>query len=187
MGLVPASLDSAFDEVEAQKNEGPGGLPPEGEYEGVILSAEVGESVKSWIDAELKLKLQVDEGQYSGKVTFADIELAPCTDREGNPSKGKLGFVKGQLAALGYTGKLSEVEYNLNSFIGARVKFRQKVDTHLDDAGNVVPYASGKMPKLNPHTNKPYEDREVYLNELLQPGFGATAAAPQAPSEPTVY
>lgn len=182
MGLVPSNLDDAFEQVEASKAPtGTGGLLPEGEYEGVILSAEVGESMKPWVDAELKIKLQVDEGEHSGEVTFCDIELAPNTDKDGNPSKGKLGFVKGQLANLGWTGKLSEVEFNTNSFLGARVKFRQKVDTHILEDGSFDKYA-----RINPNSGKPYVDREVYLNELLQPGFGAPAASPQT-AEPTVY
>jgi hypothetical protein len=136
--------------------------------------------MRPWVTAELSLKLQVDEGEHSGKSTFCDIELAPNTDKQGNPSKGKLGFVKGQLAGLGYTGKLSEVEANVQSFLGARVAFRQKVDTHILEDGSFDQYA-----RINPNTNEPYIDREVYLNELLQPGF--TAAAPTQPAEPTVY
>ena len=171
MGIVPANLDEAF--ASADASEAPKGdfSPlPEGNYQGVVTSAVVSdESRRPWVDAELQLKIQVDEGDQSGKFAFCDIELAPNTDKEGKPSPGKLGFVKGQLAALGYTGKLSEVEYAVQSFVGARIEFRQKVTL---------------SEKTNPHTGSPYENREVYVNELLQAGL---AAAPVTSSEPVVY
>ena len=184
MGIIPDNLDDAFEQAEAAKTPaGGGGLLPEGEYEGVVLAAEVGASVKPWVTAELKLKLQVDEGERSGTVTFADFELAPNTDRSGNPSPGKLGFLKGQLENLGYTGKLKDLELNAQQFVGARVKFRQKVDDHLTDNGEPDQYA-----RMNPNTGKPYVDREVYINELLQPGFAQSpSAAAESPAEPAVY
>lgn len=183
MGLVPSNLDDLFNEAEvpdAPKGDGPGGLLPDGTYEGVVLTAEVRDGMKPWVTAELSLKLQVDEGDHSGEVTFCDIELAPNTDKSGQPSKGKLGFVKGQLANLGYSGKLSEVEFAANSFLGARVAFRQKVDTHLDENGNPDQWA-----RINPNTGEPYIDREVYINELLTPGMAAVGAS--QPAETPVY
>lgn len=185
MGLVPDSLDSVYEGVEASKapTGGGGGLLPEGEYTGVVLSAEVRPGMKPWVDAELSLKLQVTEpAEHAEKVTFCDIELAPNTDKEGNPSPGKLGFVKGQLEKLGYTGKLSEVEYQVNTFLGATVKFRQKVDDHLDENGNPDQYA-----RINPNTGQPYIDREVYLNELVTPGAMGSVAVGTTTANPAVY
>lgn len=182
MGLVPTDLDAVYDSAEATKApEGTGGLLPAGDYEGVILAAEVRPGMKPWVDAELSLKIQVDEGDQSGKTTFCDIELAPNTGKDGQPNPKKLGFVKAQLANLGWTGRLSEVEHNTNSFLGARVAFRQKVDNHLEEDGTPDQYA-----RINPNSGQPYIDREVYLNELLQPGFTAPAASTQS-AEPTVY
>lgn len=183
MGLVPDTLDDDFENVEASK--GGGGLLPAGDYEGVVLAAEVNDGgTKSWVQAQLSIKLQVTDGPHEGSVTFFDMELAPLEGKDGQPSKGKLGFVKGQLEALGYTGKLSEVEYAVESFLGAKLKFRQKVDNHIDPVtGEVDAYG-----KINPKTNLPFIDREVYLNELLAPGFAQTpSAATESPSEPAVY
>lgn len=181
MGLIPSNLDDLFNDAEAPKApEGGGGLLPAGKYEGVIVGVAVtGESRKPWVTAELQLKITVDEGEFAGKSTFCDIELAPNTDKTGQPSKGKLGFVKGQLSALGYTGKLSDVEFNAQQFMGARVGFTQKVDDGYDEQGNLKPYA-----RINTNTNKPYVNREVYLNELLSPGIAAPAVAS---SEPAIY
>lgn len=184
MGLVPSDLDAAFDSAEAvePKSGGGGGLLPAGDYNGVVLSAEVRPGMKPWVDAELSLKIQVDEGEKEGSVTFCDIELAPNTGKDGLPSKGKLGFVKQQLGNLGHTGRLSEVETSTNAFLGARVAFRQKVDTHILEDGSVDQWA-----RINPNTNEPYIDREVYINELLQAGFGATPAAAPQSAEPSVF
>ena len=183
MGIVPTDLDAAFDDAEvSERKPGSTGLLPDGEYNGVVLAAEVRPGMKPWVDAELSLKIQVDEGSHEGAVTFCDIELAPNTGKDGNPSRGKLGFVKEQLTNLGYTGKLSGVEGNTNAFLGARVSFRQKVDTHLDENGNPDQWA-----RMNPNTGAPYIDREVYINELLQAGFGATPAAAPQSAEPSVY
>lgn len=183
MGLVPDSLDSVYNEVEAAKAPaGGGGLLPEGEYTGVILSAEVRPGMKPWVDAELSLKLQVTEpAEHAEKVTFCDIELAPNTDKSGNPSPGKLKFVKGQLENLEYSGKLSEVEYQTNSFLGATVEFRQKVDDHIEEDGSFDGYA-----RINPNTNKPYVDREVYINKLVAPGAMA-ATTVVASADNAVY
>ena len=182
MGLVPTDLDAVYDSVEASAvpSGGGGGLLPEGEYTGTVLESVVGESMKPWVTAELKLKLQVTEGEHSGKVTFCDVELAPNTDKSGQPNQKKLGFVKGQLANLGYAGKISEVEYVAQNFVGAVIEFRQKVDTHILEGGAFDQYA-----RINPNTNQPYVDREVYVNKLVTPGFAQ--AAPAAPSEPQVY
>lgn len=183
MGLVPDTLDAVFDEAEASKGTGVGGLLPAGEYEGVVVSAEVRPSpVKTWVTAELSLKLQVVDGPHKDEVTFCDIELAPNTTKDGQPSKGKLGFVKGQLEGLGYTGKLSQLEYSVNTFLGAKVAFKQKVDTHIDENGAVDQYG-----RINPNTGTPYVDREVYLNELLAAGPMAQSAPMSAATAPTVY
>lgn len=184
MGLVPSDLDAAFAEAEAVKaptGDGSGGLLPAGDYEGVVVTAEVRAGMKPWVDAELSLKLQVDDGEKSGSVTFCDIELAPLAGKDGNPNPKKLGFVKAQLANLGYAGRLSDVEHQAHTFQGARVAFRQKVDDHLEADGTPDQWA-----RMNPNTGKPYIDREVYINELLSPGFAAPAA-PQQPAEPQVY
>jgi hypothetical protein len=183
MGLVPSNLDDAYENEEASTGGGTVGLLPAGDYTGVVVESVVGESVKPWVTAELKLKLQVvDEGPQKDKFTFCDIELAPNTDRNGNPSAGKLKFVKGQLVnGLNYTGKLSELEYSAEQFRGAVLEFRQKVDDHLDGHGNPDQYA-----RINPNTNQPYVDREVYLNKLITPGFTQSGVAQEA-SEPAVY
>lgn len=182
MGLIPEGLDEEYDEVEAAT--GTGGLLPAGEYTGTVVTAEVRESRVPWIDAELAVKLQVTEGEHEGKVTFCDIEVAPLTDKSGQPSKGKLKYVKWQLEALGYEGKLSEVEYAVGGLVGAQVKFEQKVVDYLDAEGNPVPM-NGRDPRINDKTGKPYIDREVTLRENVLPGVGAASAATPAPTGQT--
>lgn len=185
MGLVPSELDDVYAQQEAASapSGGGGGLLPAGDYTGSVVESSVRPGMKPWVTAELSLKLQVTEGEHAGKSTFCDIELAPNTNKENQPSPGKLKFVKGQLEnGLGFSGRLSEVEDVAHTFVGAVVEFRQKVDDHLDENGNPDQYA-----KINPSTNQPYIDREVYLNKLVTPGFAAAPVAAEASTTPTVY
>lgn len=164
MGIIPDNLDDEFEETEAG---GGGGLLPAGEYEGVVTDLVIAPSkFRPWRTAELSGKLTVDDGDASGGVTFFDFEVAPLTDKEGNTSKGKLKFLKWQLTALGYDGKLSELEQRLHELNGARVSFEQK-----DEAS----------PNINPKSGKPYRDREAILKDNLAPGYGSVASS--APTE----
>ena len=166
MGIIP-DFDSEFEEVKV--GEGGEYKPLEaGIYEGVVQSAEIRESRKPWVDAELSLKIQVDSDDQKGKITFADIEVAPLTQKDKEtgqlvPSKGKLKFLKWQLNSLGYDGKLSDLEYNTHGLVGARVEFEQKVV---------------ESSRINTNTGKPFIDREVVLRENLLPGVGVGQSAP---------
>lgn len=182
MGLIPESMDQEYEETEV--GSGGGGLLPAGDHTGTVVAAEVRESRKPWVDAELSVKLQITEGEHAGKTTFADIELAPLTGKDGQLSKGKLKFVKWQLEALGYEGKLSELEYHVPELYGAVVEFEQKVFTYLDISGNPVPM-NGRQPRINEQTGKPYIDREVTLKQNVMPGATAPASA-SAPTGQTV-
>lgn len=137
-----------------------GGLLPAGEYEGVVAGAEVRSGFRPWVEQELSLRLTVDSGEFNGRTTFCDIELAPLTGRDGTISSGKVGYVKWQITdVLGYDGVLSELGQHADQFIGTRLSFEQKVTPAM---------------KINPSTGKPYENREVTLKANLG------KAAPQA-------
>lgn len=171
-------LDALY--AEAEVPSGGGGLLPAGEYTGTVIAAEVGESRTPWIEEQLSLKLQVTEGDHANKTTFCDIELKPLTDKNDQPSKGKLKYVKWQLEALGYEGKLSEVGYNVASFYGAVVTFEQKVADYLNSDGEPIAM-NGREPRINENTGKPYVDREVTLKDNVLPGSGAQNTATPAP------
>ncbi|MCW2925319.1 MAG: hypothetical protein JWM98_2723 [Thermoleophilia bacterium] len=131
----------------------PGGLLPAGEYEGVVVSAEVRSGFRPWVEQELSLRLQVDTGEASGRTTFCDIELAPLTGRDGGISEGKVRYVKWQITdVLGYDGVLSELGQHAAAFAGTRVSFEQKITLAA---------------KVNPATGTPYENREVTLKQRL--------------------
>jgi len=156
---MTTTLDDVFAQVtpssEPAKEEAPsgGGLLPAGEYEGVVVSGEVRSGFRPWVEQELSLRLQVDTGEFAGRTTFCDIELAPLTGRDGNISEGKVRYVKWQITdVLGYDGVLSELSQHATSFSGLRVRFEQKVTPAM---------------KVNPATGKPYENREVTLREAL--------------------
>lgn len=185
MGMVPEGLDEEYEAAEAAT--GTGGLLPAGEHEGTIVESEIRDSRKPWVENELMLKIEITEGEHKGKTTFCDIEVNPLTDKSGQPSKGKLKYLKWQLESLGYEGKLSELEFHVGEFIGAQVKFEQKVYDYLDAAGNPVAM-NGRDPRINDKTGKPYIDREVTLRENILPGVGAqTAAAPAPTGQTQVY
>lgn len=171
MGLVPADLDEAFDATESGPPADGEGLLPAGEYQGVVVSAEVRDpKYKTWRDGELSIKLQVTEGEHAGKNTFCDVETAPLTNKEGASSPGKLKFLKWQLEALGYNGKLSELPGQAQNLMGAVVSFEQKIE---------------EQDKINPKTGDKYVNREVVLKENVTPGMGSQTS--ELPSEPAVY
>lgn len=156
---MATDLDAAFasatptTEPEAIAPERTGGLLPAGEYEGVVAGAEVRSGFRPWVEQELSLRLTVDSGEFNGRTTFCDIELAPLTGRDGQISSGKVGYVKWQITdVLGYDGVLSELGQHASEFIGTRVSFEQKITLAA---------------KVNPATGTPYENREVTLKAKL--------------------
>lgn len=145
---TPSSEPAA---VEPEKKTG--GLLPAGNYEGAIVGAEVRAGFKPWVERELSLRLTVDQGEHAGRTTFADVELAPLTGRDGQVSDGKMRYLKWQITdVLGYEGKLSELDQHASQFVGTRVSFEQKVTLAA---------------KINPSTGTPYENREVTLKAKL--------------------
>ncbi|MCW2962624.1 MAG: hypothetical protein JWM25_1836 [Thermoleophilia bacterium] len=165
------NLDEAFAKAtpssepaqpEAEKTGG--GLLPAGEYEGVIVGAEVRSGFRPWVEQELSLRLSVDSGEFNGRTTFCDIELAPLTGRDGGISEGKVRYVKWQITdVLGYDGVLSELAQHTGQFVGTRIAFEQKISLAA---------------KVNPATGTPYENREVTLKTNLGQAAPQTGAAP---------
>jgi hypothetical protein len=157
--MSTTALDAAFaaatpsTEVPAEESKGPGGLLPAGEFTGTVVSAEVRSGFRPWVEQELSLRLQVDSGEFTGRTTFCDIEIAPLTGRDGGISEGKLKYVKWQITdVLGYDGALSALGDHAQTFIGSKVSFEQKITLAA---------------KINPNTGTPYENREVTLKQLL--------------------
>ena len=110
-----------------------------GTYEGTVVSAEVTEGRAPWVDTQLTVNFQTDDGGYA----YADIELAPCLGPDGQISPGKVKFLRWQMQALGIPGAPSEVAQNLAHAVGNVVAFE------------VAPQRSGK---INEKTGKPYTE-----------------------------
>lgn len=164
--MITDTLDSAFAKADssqkAEPSGGGAGLLPAGQYEGVVVSAEVRDGFRPWVEQELSLRLTVDAGAHSGSTTFCDIEIAPLTTKDGTISEGKMNYVRWQITdVLGYDGKLSELAQHASRFIGARLAFEQKITL---------------ANKINPNTGAPYENREVTLKASLGAGDPAAAA-----------
>jgi hypothetical protein len=148
-------LDKAFDEAEVSQTNYPRRLPA-GDYVGVVTKVNLGESTKPWVDTALHVELTTNDGATAEH----EVEVAPLTGKDGEISPGKIKFLKWQLQALGYEGKYSDLEYELDALYGRYVDFQVK---------------TSEGSKTNPHTGKPYINREVVLKNPAE-GFpnGAT-------------
>lgn len=169
--MTTSALDAAFaaatPSAEEPVEEAPkaGGLLPAGEYTGTVVNAEVRKGFRPWVEQELSLRLQVDAGEFMGRTTFCDIELAPLTGREGGISEGKVKYVKWQITdVLGYDGQLSALADHAHTFVGAKLSFEQKIRLAA---------------KINPQTGTPYENREVTLKSFLGKADPAAAVNTQ--------
>lgn len=165
MTATMTDLDAAFasatpsSEAPAVETDAPKGLLPAGTYEGIVANAEVRSGFRPWVEQELSLRLTVSGGEFDGRTTFCDIEIAPLSGRDGGISEGKVKYVKWQITdVLGYEGALSELGQAAGQFVGTKVSFEQKVTLAA---------------KINPNTGTPYENREVTLKASL----GKVAAA----------
>lgn len=158
MGLIDSSIDDDFAKAKPTAARMEAGPNQEVTIAQVEIVADKTKIKRTWVDVELVVTFQNEAGAKA----WHHIELAPLTDKDGNVSPGKLGFVKSQLEAMGFLGKLSELEYQVNGLLGAKVRI------------NVNDVASTK---LNPKTNKPYVNREIYANELIAPGVGGSTGA----------
>lgn len=145
---ITDEMDKKFEETEV----GSGGRTKyfsEGPHVATVTAASVGKGKKPWIDKGLHITLTGSNGE----VAQVEIEVAPLTDKQGNASDGKMKFLKWQLTALGYDGKLSNLEHSLDTIYGNRVSFKLEL----------VP---GK--KINPHTGKPYVNADIVLLEASE-------------------
>lgn len=156
MGIlnISAELDEQFENTAV----GAARLPV-GSYRGSVTGVKVvaGNDVwKPWIDVALQVTLTTDEG-----TTSTQIELAPLTSKDGSTSPGKLKFVKWQLSALGYEGKLRDLEEAIlrGDFHGNVIDFEVKEEVSTS---------------INPKTNQPYVNRETLLKDFVERGLGGS-------------
>lgn len=111
---------------------------------------------RPWVDVELVVTFENEAGAKG----WHNIELMPNTDKQGEPSQGKWGYVKGQLEHMGYLGELDEFDAQAQSILGAtcRISVEDKVGKPKPGGGN-------------------YLNREIYVQELIKPGVGGGSAA----------
>lgn len=166
MGLISSNLDDEYEKAKPVAAK----VDP-GVYNMTITKLEIvteREKIREpWIDVLLVISLEDEE---TGGKAWHRLELMPLTTKDGVPSPGKLGFVKGQLENMGYTGKFSDFEYHVNELQGAKVRVEVK-DT---------PDRNGRK---NPKTGNVYTNRECYIQELLAPGVGGSAGGGSVSSE----
>ena len=130
-----------------------------GEYEVEITSVAIADNPVAWIEKALMVDVKYLD-DIGGDFKFR-LELAPCTDKAGNISPGKIRFLRWQLSALGLDA--DEIAFQLFGIIGNRYKVRYTVDNGLNEDGSL------KRPNanLNPHTGKPYINRDMIFLEKI--------------------
>ncbi len=131
-----------------------------GEYIAEVTSVAIADNPVSWIDKALMVEVKFLD-DIGGDYKFR-LELAPCTDKTGSISPGKIRFLRWQLGALGLD--VDEIAFQLFGIIGNQYKTRYTVDDGLNEDG------SFKRPNanLNPHTGKPYVNRDLIFLEKVE-------------------
>lgn len=130
-----------------------------GEYEVEVTSVAIADNPTGWIEKALMVEVKyLDEAGGDFKYR---LELAPCKDKTGNISPGKIRFLRWQLNALGLDHE--EIAFQLFGIIGNKYKVKYTVDNGLNEDGSL------KRPNanLNPHTGKPYINRDMVFLEKI--------------------
>ncbi len=171
-GLIPSNIGDAL-KKDAEASQKP--RRESGEYEVEVTSVAIADNPTSWIEKALMVEAKfLDELGGEEKVR---IELAPCTARDGGLSPGKIKFLRWQLGALGLDP--DEIAFQLFGIIGNRYKGRYTVDNGLNEDGSL------KRPgaNLNPHTGKPYINRDLIFLEKIETPEDKQDADAEAPDE----
>jgi len=174
-GLIPSGISDAI-KKDAEDSQKP--RRDSGEYVVEVTSVAIADNPTTWIEKALMVEAKfLDDIGGEAKVR---IELSPCTARDGGLSAGKIKFLRWQLGALGLDA--DELAFQLFGIIGNKYKGRYTVDDGLNADGSL------KRPgaNLNPHTNKPYINRDlVFLEKIdtVEEKQDADAEAPDAGAE----
>lgn len=171
-GLIPNDISSAL-KKDAEESNKP--RRDSGEYEVEVTSVSIADNPTSWIEKALIVEAKfLDEIGGDAKVR---IELSPCTARDGGISPGKIKFLRWQLGALGLDP--DELAFQLFGIIGNKYKGRYTVDNGLNEDGSL------KRPgaNLNPHTGKPYINRDLIFLEKIETTEAKQDADAEAPDE----
>lgn len=177
MSLIPSNINDAVKKDAEESNKPRRGS---GEYEVKVTSVAPATNPKPWIDSAIVVKAEfLDDIGGDHEVI---IELSPCTAKDGSLSPGKIRFLRWQLGALGLD--MDEIEFQLFGIMGKKYKARYTVDNGINEDGTL------KRPNanLNPHTGKPYINRDLVFLEAIEEKAeeakqDADAEAPDAPAE----
>ena len=172
MSIIPSGIADAIKQDEKDSNKP---FRESGTYGVEVTSVAIADSPTSWINKALMVEVKfLDEIAGTHKVR---IELDPCTDKTGNLSAGKIKFLRWQLGALGLNAE--ELAFELFGIIGNHYEAKYTVDDGLNPDG------SFKRPNanLNPHTQKPYINRDLVFMKKIEKAEAAQDAAVEAPDE----
>ena len=172
VSLIPKEISEAIAK-DAEQSSKP--RRESGEYLAEVTSVAIADNPVSWIDKALMVDVKfLDEIGGDHKVR---IELQPCTDKNGNISPGKIKFLRWQLSALELDP--DELAFQLFGIIGNQYKVRYTVDNGLNEDGT----PKNPSAKLNPHTGKPYVNRDMVFLGRHIPDTNADTGEPVEPDD----
>lgn len=146
---------------------------PTGEYEVEVTSVAIADNPTTWIEKALMVEAKfLDDLGGTQKVR---IELAPCTAKDGSLSTGKIKFLRWQLGALGLDP--DEIAFQLFGIIGNHYKAKYTADDGLDANGEPRPERKDR----NPHTGKPYINKDLVFNSKIETPEAKQDADAEAP------
>jgi hypothetical protein len=135
------------------------------------------EASPKWATKSVKLMLGNDEG-----VTFWDIELEPLTFVDGNENKVSREIQAQQLANLVDDEVADDSNANFVRAVENLVMSGQMLNSTID-----ISIVEKVSKNVNPNTGKPYLNRNIYVNRLVEKGAvgeGVAALAEQFDAEP---
>lgn len=172
MSIIPSDIAAAI-KVDEENSHKP--RRESGEYLVEVTGVGIADKPVAWIDKALMIEAKfLDDIGGDHKVR---LELSPCTDQQGAISPGKIRFLRWQLEALQLDAE--ELAFQVYGVIGNVYKCRYTVDDGINEDGTY------KRPnaKLNPHTGKPYINRDLVFLEKVEKTETAAEAA-EGPDEP---
>ena len=152
---------------------------PEDKHEVIIKSAEIkygDDASPAWATKSIKFMFSNDEG-----VAFWDCELAPLKLQNGDDNDMAVTIAMGNLEKMGLewdeVDSIEDFAEQAEAFVMSGAPLGAKVQINI----------TGKdSDKINEHTGKPYRNRNLYVNKLLEGGAGGDGVAAASGAEAEV-
>lgn len=141
-----------------------------GSHTVTITNAEIltgDEARPPWVDKSVKFTMSNDEG-----IVYWDCELAPWTLKSGEENSKGLEVTMQSLENMGFDGDVdsaTDFDREVTEFVLSGRPIGTVVEINIVERPST---------NINPNTNKPYINRNVYVNRFVEEGVvGTTEAA----------